>query len=194
VVTEGGVIRGRLVQDGKPVPNAEIGLIARQRGWGANLKLFGYPIPETRVGTNEEGMFAITNVPPGVEWYVYGKMESLAKLGGAPIRECATSKDGEEIDVGDLAVTPALRLLGKVVLSDGNALPPGMRITISSESAFDSQTAFLAPDGSFAFDGLAKGSYTVFASVRGYRPASGRPAAITLDGDVTGYVVTLDRQ
>src|SRR5258708_10461018 len=66
------------------------------------------------------------------------------------------------------------------------ALPiSGMRITISSERAFDSQTAILAPDGSFAFDGLAKGSYTVFASVRGYRPASGTSTALTLDGDVT---------
>jgi hypothetical protein len=193
VVTDGGVIRGRLVQDGKPLPNAEVGLIARQHGWGANLKLVGYPIPETRVGTNEDGTFAITNVPPGIEWYVYGKMESLATRGGAPIRECATTKDGEEVDVGDLAVAPALRFLGKVVLSDGNAIPPGMRITVSSERAFDSQTAILAPDGSFAFGGLAKGSYTVFASVRGYRPASGRPTAMTLDGDVTDYVLTLDR-
>ena len=176
------------------MPNAEVGLIARQHGWGANLKLVGYPIPETRVGTNEDGTFAITNVPPGIEWYVYGKMESLATRGGAPIRECATTKDGEEVDVGDLAVTPAPRFLGKVVLSDGNTIPPGMRITVSSERAFDSQTAILAPDGSFAFGGLAKGSYTVFASVRGYRPASGSPTAMTLDGDVTDYVLTLDRQ
>jgi hypothetical protein len=95
-------------------------------------------------------------VSPGVEWYVYGKMESLAKLGGAPIRECATTKDGEEVDVGDLAVMPALRFLGKVVLSDGNAIPPGMRITVSSERAFDSQTAILAPD-SFAFGGWRRG-------------------------------------
>lgn len=192
VVTEGAVVRGRLVQNGRAVPNAEIGLIARQHGWGANLKLVGYPIPETRVGTNEDGTFAITNVPPGVEWHVYGKMESLAWRGGAPIRECATAKDGEEVDVGDLAVTPALRLSGKVALSDGKAIPPGMRVTISSERAFDSQTAVLAADGSFEFGGLAKGPYTVFASVRGYGPASGRSTVMTLDGDVTDYVLTLD--
>ena len=43
-----------------------------------------YPLPELRIGTNEDGAFAITNVPPGVEWYVYGKMESLAGRAGAP--------------------------------------------------------------------------------------------------------------
>jgi hypothetical protein len=194
VVRDGAVIRGRLVQDGKPVPNAEIGLIARQHGWVANLEPIGYPVPETRVGTNEDGTFAITNVPPGVEWYVYGKMESLSKRGGAPLRECATAKDGEEVDMGDLPLTPALRLRGKVVLSDGKAIPPGMRVTISSERAADSQTAILPPDGLFEFGGLAKGPYTVFASVRGYRPASGHPVAMTLEGDVTDYVLTLDRQ
>jgi hypothetical protein len=194
VVTDGAVIRGRLVQGGKPVANAEVGLMARQHGWGANLKLVGYPIPEIRVGTNEDGTFAITNVPPSVEWYVYGKMESLAKRGGAPIRECATTKDGEELDIGDLVLTPTLRFRGRVVLSDGNAIRPGMRITVSSEKAFDSQTAILASDGSFEFGGLARGSYTLFASVRGYRSASGGPTVMTLDGDMTDYVLRLDPQ
>src|SRR6266581_1678295 len=41
-VTEGATIRGRFLQSGKPVPNAEVGLIARKHGWGANLVLVGY--------------------------------------------------------------------------------------------------------------------------------------------------------
>jgi hypothetical protein len=91
-------------------------------------------------------------------------------------------------------VTPALLFRGKVVLTDGNPVPPGMRITVSSERAFDSQTAILAPDGTFEFGGLAKGAYSVFASVRGYRPPSGSPTAMTLDKDVTDYVLSLHRQ
>src|SRR5262249_25617434 len=47
-VTEGATIRGRFLQSGKPVPNAEVGLIARKHGWGANLVLVGYPLPEIR--------------------------------------------------------------------------------------------------------------------------------------------------
>ena len=179
-VTDGATIRGRLVQDGKPVPNAEIGLAARQRGWSANLKLVGYPLPEIRIGTNEDGTFAITNVPPGVEWYVYGKMESLAARGGAPIVECATKKDGEEIDLGDLSIAPALHLRGKVVLSDGKPIPAGMRVTVGSDRAFDSQTAVLREGGAFEFTGLAKGGYTISASVKG------------LDNDVSDYVLLLD--
>jgi hypothetical protein len=158
-VTDGATIRGRLVQDGKPVPNAEVGLVARQRGWAANLKLVGYPLPGVRIGTNEDGKFAITNAPPGVEWYVYGKMESLAARGGAPVVECATKRDGEEINLGELSITPALHVGGKVVLSDGKPIPMGMRITISSDRAFDSQTALLGEDGSFRFNGLAPASW-----------------------------------
>jgi protocatechuate 3,4-dioxygenase beta subunit len=189
-VTDGALIRGRLVQDGKAVPNAEVGLVARQRGWAANLKLVGYPLPEVRIGTNEDGTFAITNVPPGVEWYVYGKMESLAARGGAPVVECATKRDGEEIDLGDLSIAPALRLRGKVVLSDGEPIPAGMRITITSDRAFDSQTAMLGGDGSFEFSGLAKGGYTMFTSVRGY--SMPRPVPLALDSDVSDYVLRIE--
>ena len=136
---------------------------------------------------------AITNVPPGVEWYVYGKMESLAARGGAPLVECATKKDGEEIDLGDLAIAPALHLRGKVVLSDGNPIPAGMRVTVASDRAFDSQTAVLGEGGSFEFTGLAKGGYTISASVKGYRMPSNRwSVPLRLDNDVSDYVLPLN--
>lgn len=191
-VTEGATIRGRLVQEGKPVPNAEIGLVARQRGWAANLKLVGYPLPDIRIGTSADGTFLITNVPPGVEWFVYGEMESLAARGGAPVVECSTKRDGEEIYLGDLSITPARHLRGKIVLSDGKLIPAGMRITIVSDRGSDSQTAVLGKDGLFEFTGLAKGDYTIFASAKGYSTRSKRPVPLTLDTDVSDYILTLD--
>jgi hypothetical protein len=195
-VSDGAIVRGRLVQNGKPVANAEIGLMAREHGWGANLKLLGYPLPEIRIGTNNDGTFAITNVPPGVEWYLYGKMESLAMRGGAPIIECTTKTDGEEIDVGDLSIMPAFHLRGRVVLSDGKPMPAGMRITISSDRAFDSQTTSLRPDGAFEFSGLAKGGYTVFTSVKRYRLKASPYGSmrVTVDKDAADFVMTLDPQ
>src|SRR5690349_19042367 len=67
-------------------------------------------------------------------------MKSLAKLGGAPIMLCTTARDGEggrrRLPYGD----PSVRLSGKVDLSDGNPIPPGMPITVGSELAADSQT------------------------------------------------------
>jgi hypothetical protein len=168
-VSDGFLIRGRLVEGGKPVPAAEVGVIARERGWGADLKLIGAPYTEIRVGTRDDGSFAITNVPPGVDWYLYGKMESLASRGATDIIKCATSDDGQEIDLGDIPVHAALHLRGRVVLGDGKAIAPGTRVILSSTQAWDSQTAMLDPDGRFEFRGLTASDYEISAGVRGYR-------------------------
>jgi hypothetical protein len=168
-VSDGALVRGRLVQDGKPVSTAELGLIAQQRGWGADLKLIGAPYNEIRMGTRDDGTFAITNVPAGVEWYLYGKMESLANRGATDIIKCVTKDDGQDVDLGDISVHPAHTLRGRIVLADGSTLAPGNRVVLSSSRAWDSQTAVLDSEGRFEFHGLASGDYEVSASVRGYR-------------------------
>ena len=154
----------------------EIGLIARQHAWAANLVLVGYPLPEIRIGTNDDGTFAISNVPPGVDWYLYGKMESLAARGGSPIVEVATKGDGVDINAGDLSLVPAFHLRGKIILSDGKPIPAGMRVIVGSDRAFDTMSGILGSDGTFEVSGLAKGGYTVYPSVRGYRSNPARMA------------------
>jgi len=62
-VTEGATIRGRLLREGKPISNAEVGLATHSR-------LSGRVYPEVRIGTQEDGTFAITNVPAGRIWDV----------------------------------------------------------------------------------------------------------------------------
>jgi Carboxypeptidase regulatory-like domain len=213
-VGDGAVVRGRLVEDGKPVGNAEVGLIGRPRGgYGPNLLLMGYPYEEVRIGTQPDGRFVITNVPIPADWNVYGKMESLAARGATGVVECSTKHDAEIVDIGDIQIKPAYRLRGKVVLSDGKPIPEGMRVTITSERAWDDQTAVLPPDGHFEFMGLAADDYSVFASVKGYslpkapvsvtkKGADGSTQTITyapgiappfsLGHDVDGYVIKLD--
>jgi hypothetical protein len=70
-VTDGATIRGRLVQDGKPVANAEVGLATHARASGTTFS-------EVLIGTKEDGTFTITNVPAGRVWTLYPTMESLA--------------------------------------------------------------------------------------------------------------------
>lgn len=211
-VTEGATVRGRLIQNGKPVASAEVGLIGRPHGgFARNLELVGHPYNELRIGTEQDGTFAITNVPAPVDWYIYAKMESVATRGATGAVECATKHDQEIVDVGNLQIKPAHRLRGSVVLSDGNPIPDGMRVTISSETAWDDQTAMLPPDGRFEFLGLAVGNYSVFASVKGYtlqqtppvqgKRADGRvettiyapgvPPPLSVNHDVDDFVITL---
>jgi len=215
-IAHGAIVRGRLVQDGKPVGDAEVGLYGRPRGgFGQNLELSGYPYEEIRIGTQPDGTFAITNVPAPVDFYIYGKMDSVAARGATGAVDCATKHDEEIADVGDIQIRPAHRLQGRVVLSDGKPIPDGMRVTISSERAWDTQTAMLPPEGRFEFVGLAAGSYSVFASVKGYTlpktPVSvekkredgsveittyapGVAPPFSIDRDVEDFVITLHRK
>lgn len=208
-ITEGATVRGRLLHDGKPVADAEVGLIPRRRGgFGRNLELVGHPYEELRIGTQQDGAFAITNVPAAVDWYIYGKMESVATRGATGAVDCATKHDTEIVDVGNLQIKPAHRLRGRVLLSDGKPIPDGMRVTISSERAWDHQTAMLPPNGRFEFLGLAVGNYSVFASVKGYTLskvpgpradgtvetttyAPGVAPPFLIDHDVDDFVITL---
>jgi len=78
-ISDGALIRGRLTtQDGKPVGGMEVGLVARRRGVTPIDAYMGNPYDEIRVGVKDDGTFAIPNVPKGVEWYLYGRMESMA--------------------------------------------------------------------------------------------------------------------
>lgn len=208
-VTEGATVRGRLVQNGRPVGGAEIGLIGYPRGgWGPNFKASGSPYQEIRIGTRPDGTFEIDNVPVPGNWYVYAKMESVATRGATGIIACATKRNGEIVNIRDLKLKPAYHLRGRVVLSDGKPIAKGMRVTISAKKAWDSQTASLPPSGRFEFVGLAAGKYSIFASVKGYsrrpmRPVSfktkrGRtltytppPPPVSIEHDVDHFVLTL---
>jgi hypothetical protein len=187
-LTEGALVRGRLIQNSKPVAGAEVGLISQKRMNGS-----GYD--EVRLGTQEDGSFAFTNVPTREEWYVYAKMESIARRGAAHYAEARTSNEGEELNIGDIVIGPGHRISGTVALSDGRKLPEGTRVFVTPECAFcktkdglghfslnDSQTVIAGPDGAFEFGGLTEGTYHVAASVKGYVLADGysilRPSGI----------------
>jgi len=183
---EGAVIRGRLMVDGKAVGGAEIGLVPRDRGgFGSGLSIVGNPYSELKVGTQDDGSFAITNVPAPVEWSVYAKMGSLVGRGATEPVMCATSVDGQVVDVGEIEVRPGHRLKGQIVLSDGKPIAKGMEIVITSDRGWDSQTATLGPDGHFEFGDLPAGNYSISPAVRGYTlPGAVENVAVSIDHNV----------
>jgi hypothetical protein len=184
-VTLGATVRGRLLHDGKPVAGAEVGVTPYKSSSEDGL-------PEVRIGTDDDGRFAITNIPPGRVWSVYTKMESLAARGLAaqPI-ECATKSDGEDVNLGDIAVATAYAVRGKVVLSDGKPIPPDMRINLLATRIPDSQSLILAPDGAFEFTGLGRGVYTLVPSVKGYQAVEPHTLELLIDKDVNNFEASL---
>lgn len=192
-LSEGAVIHGRLVADGMGVSGAEIGLIPRELGgYGPDLNLIGNPYEEVRIGTQKDGSFAITNVPSGAEWYVYGKMESLLGRGATEPIMCATTKDKEQLDVGDIEMTPGHSLRGKVTLGDVKPIPVGTRIIISSRRTRDAQVATLGSNGQFEFVSLPVGSYSIIPGVKGYAlPSWASNVEISVDRDIDNWSIAL---
>ena len=192
-LSKGATIHGRLVKDGTPVGNAEVGLIGQTRGGFADqLKIVGTPYSEMRVGTQDDGSFTLSNVPPQINWFVYAKMESVATRGATEPKPCTTSLPGDSVNVGNLELLPGHQFQGRVLLSDGKSIPDGMRIIISSDQVWDSQTAVLDKDGRFSFIGLARGKYSLSPAVRGYGLQSGEyETEISIDRDVRDFIISL---
>ena len=185
-VTDGATIRGRLVHNGKPVANVEFGLSTHSR-------MSGTIFQDVQIGTNQSGEFAITNVPPGRVWDLYAKMDALAPRGlAADVTYVATKDDGQDIDVGVIAAKPAYRLQGRILLSDGAAIPTGMRVSLFSDHIPDRQSFLLPPDVSFEFKGLAKGVYTLSPAVKSYQQQDlERQLELVIDGDRKDFNITL---
>jgi len=185
-VTEGAMVTGRLLKpDGTPVANAEIGIASHSRGAGLSF-------PEVRIGTKEDGTFAITNIPAGRVWLVYPKMDSLAARGLAgEAVPCETVDDGQEVSVGVIRLRPGFTLRGKVVLSDGKPVPPGVRVTLGADWGMDSQMAPVDSAGNFEFKGLTAAIYGINAALKGYKAPDGDPGEVFIDRDRSNVVIRL---
>jgi uncharacterized GH25 family protein len=191
---EGATITGRLVIDGKPVGNAQIGLIPLHRGLFQNhLKILGDPYDEIRIGTDDKGRFTVTNVPAAVDWLVYAKMASVSGQGATIPIEVKVDRDGQYLTAPDLQLKPGYSLKGTVLLSDQKPIPPGMHVTVSSNTVSDTQTTDLGADGRFGFINLPVGDYEIWASVKGYdeKDPNAQPVPVSVKGDLHGYTITL---
>ena len=192
-LSEGAAITGRIVANGKPISNAEIGLTPKNRGgFGGELAIIGDPYKEIRIGTNADGTFTATNVPEAKEWYVYAKMQSLSQGAVDPV-EVQIKEKGQYVHAPDLVVHRGYRVIGKVVLSDKKPLPPGMRITIESDRVWDAQTTTLAEDGNFKFANLPAGDYHISPAVKGYAPKGTRfhpfETSVSVSNDIKSLTV-----
>ena len=186
-VTEGATVRGRLLgPDGKPVANAEVGISTHSRNSGSTL-------PEVRIGTREDGTFAITNVPAGRMWNLYARMDSIAARGMASaMLPCETKDDGQEVDLGDIRLLPAYTLRGRVVLTDGKPIPPDNRVTLGADWGTDAQMTSLVTDGTFEFKGLARGVYSLAPALRSYKLADGATGEVLVDRDRKEVVLRME--
>jgi len=121
------------------------------------------------IATDERGVFTFSNVTPGEDYFVHGKMQTLGEFGVLDTVRVPAPRDEQVVQAGSLSVAPGRRIAGQVVLSDGRPVPPGTRLLISLDPAFDAQVRTLDPDGRFEFRGVPRGDISIDLRLRGYR-------------------------
>ena len=188
-LTEGAAVRGRVLFNGQPVTNVTMGVVSVNRDMEHFTGNFD-------IGTDSDGRFLFVSLPPDVEYYIYGGMDSFKKLGAIPLKTIHAGKDGEVTDIGNLVVAPAHRLTGRVMLADGAMIPAKTRLLVSRENAWDNVQVMLPPDGKFDVAGVPAETIGLSLRLPGYR-VSGKNASLDrlnpfqLIGRVTGDVTNL---
>jgi hypothetical protein len=184
VLTEGVTVMGRLVKpNGTPAAHAEVVMITH-----ANYN--GLAFSDMRVGTDKDGSFAFTNVPPGRIWGIYPAIESLQgqNLTAAPLW-CETTTERQVIDVGKLTLRPGFTVGGRIELPDQKAIPSGMHVTINREQTTDNRLADIAPDGTFEFTSLAPGIYQLAIGITGYQSPANTPQELLVERDRSDVII-----
>jgi len=140
-------ISGRLMQEGRPVPHAEITYFSTTD----EDDLIGRA-PITASDAN--GYFVIANAPPGRTIQLSAKRRTLPP-GAVPVLfPVNTSLPGSKIDVGEVPVRAGLPFVGYIALANGTHLAPGRRVMLENSRDQDACTIPVQPDGSFQFAAL----------------------------------------
>ena len=159
----GASIRGRLVKNGQPVPDARIILSDTDRTSGPIPPDSSYPTM-----TDRNGVFEFHRLPARKSWWLYGMMNSLRSRGAVPPRQLVTPTPGLTNDVGDLEVITGVRLAGKVQTRHQEPLPSGISLSVNTWY-LDSQQTTVDEEGKFEFVGLAPGQITINLRTRNWR-------------------------
>jgi hypothetical protein len=181
---EGVMVTGRVMNGAIGVGRTGVGLVSSDRG------IDGF-IGDYEIGTTDEGRFAFPTIPPGRQYLIYTLMKDASRNGGvATVRKFTAGKDGDTTAVGDLVVEPALRIAGRLALANGARLPPGARMMLGREQAWDTLPSVdVSPDGSFIFEGVPKESVAISPRVNGHRLSLLNPSLDRLNGfSVVGRV------
>jgi Tol biopolymer transport system component len=190
---EGATITGHVMRDGKPLAGARVGFVQSNRASSDFLGHF-------EIGTNDDGLFVMTNLGPNLTYTVYTPME--AHSGGvAEPKIVNLGDDKTNTDAGTLVVGPGRRIAGRVVVPESASIPPHAQIMVLSDRGGDARSVEVRGDGTFSFDGVPKGATELSMRIPGLElmpsPPDAHPGAhdvvLPTEGDVTDAHVVFER-
>jgi len=157
----GVMVIGHLVHEGKPVANEEVGLMVKDR---SNSKFFD----EVVVPTGKDGRFIFSNVPPNREYFIYGLRGTLKDRGVTQSKKITTGESESTLDAGNLELESGRIVSGTVILSDGKSIPPGTRLQIDRQEAWDAQVLDIGSDGKFTLRTIPNEKLDLLIWINGY--------------------------
>jgi hypothetical protein len=193
----GSAFKGRLLQEGHPVANANI----RLDNFGAESGSMAW---NYSARTDNQGRFLFTNLPPNRSFGLHATMDSLAGRGALSKRAGQVYDVGSTNDVGDLNLEPAFTVKGRIRLTDGKPIPTHSRLNLLRTSMVglqDGLTLTAGPNGAFRFAGVPAEKITIYLRIPGYEISpndrflkSGGATNFTVVSNITDMVIRMQPQ
>jgi hypothetical protein len=164
-------VSGRLVDaQQKPVPASLLNLETEDQASATLMRGF-------EVSTDAAGRFEFTHMPAETKFRMQTPAKEVESMnGGLVARVITTGTNGSTLALGDLAMSPARFVRGRVVLKDGKVVPDRSRVTMSFDGSGPSRTSTLDPEGWFEFAGLLGGPVSLQVQIQGYRISAKNPS------------------
>ena len=145
-------VTGRVLRNGNAVEGVLIGLKH------SNNTPHFQPFPRVEFKTDVKGTFHFDHALAEEDFWLNGRLGSLADGDVlVPVR-VRTTGDGTALDVGDLHVKKGRTLAGRIVCSDGKAVPSGLVLRASCENVEGDIEHRPGLNGLFEFKGFIDGS------------------------------------
>lgn len=188
---KGAALQGRLLQDGRPVANAEIRI--NRCGAGSDCWFWG-----GAVLTDYQGRFSFANLPPHQSWCICGSWDLPAKAGAVPQTDVKIGEDGSTNDLGDLNLKSVSKITGRIHLSDCRPIPANSHYFLSDAAMGSSLPSSVGADGSFHFAAVPGDKVSIFLRVSGYQLTprdgmlkSGSVTNVTIVPTMTNLVIEM---
>jgi hypothetical protein len=190
----GSAFKGRLLQEGHPVANANI----RLDNFGAESGSMAW---NYSARTDDQGRFLFTNLPPNRSFGLHATMKSLGSRGALSKRAGQVYDVGSTNDIGDLNLEPAFTVEGRIRLTDGKPIPTHSRLNLLRTSLVglqDGLSLTVGPDGAFRFADVPAEKTTIYLRIPGYEISpndrflkSGSATNFTVISNITDMVVRM---
>ncbi len=160
----GATVTGRIVRQGKTVPNIAVHLCS----FDGQIDTY---LGDFRTVTDDEGRFYFQNMPAYHVMKFYCAAKALSDQGSIIPRKVRVGGDGTTKDLGDCLVHEGFRVSGRLVSTNREPLAAGIEVSLTADGTiYSSNTTETDEQGAFVFQQVPPGSFVkLTCALPGYR-------------------------